>query len=1434
MTVDAGRHLAADRLSDWRNAAVIGRLPAPSRSDRWQPLRAGLVNLWEYDTAEVWYADGRLQLQGANESGKSTLMTLTTLILLAGDISSYNIDTLGESGKRFRYYVEPTSHPLDRRETNDQKSRGWAWAEYGRLTGHGPEFFTTLLFAESRRADRQLKLQWCTLHGDRRVRDGLSLTTAGMVAEPGGLREVRGMSLHRSGTAYREEIARTLFAADASWLDQVIRILRVVRTPKIGDRLNLQFLTEAFRAALPPLAEDEIHQLADGWEQLERMRTERDTTEQALAAVSEFTRQRWQPWVDAVIRAAADPVIAATTALDRVTRDERGAKQTVDALSTQVTGLEDDIAAKSQQHDHAAAEREALRHRRDFKDAAAAVADAAQLAEAARRLTELAHRTEARAKGAEAAIAPAEERLASATRRLAGTEAEVDGAASQVALFAEPSGLVEPTARFLPARDTERLRHAAGRREEEARKMIALLGDQATKSAQLDTAVARETAAADEANQARTEAETAGQALESAIEAVGELVTEWVGHLDERIRPRPAMVESWLRDVASLANSEVPTPVLVTAIDRDHIGPSRRPLDVRKAELGRQLETNGEDRATAEAALAAVEAETDPHPSPPALWARRPRPDGITELGAPLWRLVEVADGVASTQVAMVEAVLEAAGLLQAWVTPDGAYTFDRDGHETVWTVGPAAHAEAEGTLGAILRPADDSGDLSPVVDRLLRSVAYGPSVSAASLAIGADGRWRHGELRGSAAASQDGPRLLGAAARAADRSRRINELTARLNDLASARDKLRGLLDDVESTLAALNDAAERRPSDTLVVSAVLTLRQKHGWAIELAESAGTAAEDVRDKRAVLDQAAAASAIHAEAHGLPRAPTQVESVVTAIHEYRGAVRDLVSAMAHLPALHEAVSDAADVLEQARKTYDEAAADAAKDRTDAEQACTKAGAAQAALSREGQDLLHRFALLGKQVSEYDQKLSQLRGSLTTLVTERIKAQGKLEQVEQRREDAESLRQGAVDSWYECVDHGLPRLREVPDPSARHVTAALESARAARALITPRDWPDEPVAAGHRVQNRWSQMVDAAVLLRSRLEPLGGRTVRTVPVGEGEETFPGAVEVVVDGTGAAQPPPTALATLSTLLARLQTDYDEELTKTINHLLGSTFIEHLRDRLVEAERLRVEINAKLAQNPTSTSGLTLRMIRFPVSEERAANDVLAALERGFTLLPEATQVQVRQFLTARVSDAQEAALAAGDPDWRSRLAEILDYRRWFELRMEYRAPSGDGVRDSWRRLDRDDHSLLSGGAKVVTLLQPFVAALHAMYDQSGAGPRMMWLDEAFNGVDPDNRATMLRLLTSCDLDWLVAGPGPIANAATVPMAAMYEVRRAPRPFPGVSLELAVWSGNELTHVATPDPADLPDLARVAEANDDAAENDLFSLPDSAGSQ
>ena len=112
-----------DALKAWRDAAIAGGLPTPHRT-RWQALRAGVVNLWEFEAAEYWYADGWAQLTGSNETGKSSLMALTTLIPWLADTSTSSIDTLGRSGKEFRYYVEPSGKEGDRRRGHRDSRRG--------------------------------------------------------------------------------------------------------------------------------------------------------------------------------------------------------------------------------------------------------------------------------------------------------------------------------------------------------------------------------------------------------------------------------------------------------------------------------------------------------------------------------------------------------------------------------------------------------------------------------------------------------------------------------------------------------------------------------------------------------------------------------------------------------------------------------------------------------------------------------------------------------------------------------------------------------------------------------------------------------------------------------------------------------------------------------------------------------------------------------------------------------------------------------------------------------------------------------------------------------------------------------------------------------------------------------------------------------------
>ena len=87
--------------------------------------------------------------------------------------------------------------------------------------------------------------------------------------------------------------------------------------------------------------------------------------------------------------------------------------------------------------------------------------------------------------------------------------------------------------------------------------------------------------------------------------------------------------------------------------------------------------------------------------------------------------------------------------------------------------------------------------------------------------------------------------------------------------------------------------------------------------------------------------------------------------------------------------------------------------------------------------------------------------------------------------------------------------GFP-TRGILDPTARHVTAALESARVARSEISIRDWPDSDHQDQflQKVQARWMAMVNEGSALRSKLEPLGGRSVRFISPGDGREDFPG--------------------------------------------------------------------------------------------------------------------------------------------------------------------------------------------------------------------------------------------------------------------------------------------------------------------------------------
>ena len=107
-------------------------LPAPC-SERWKPLRAGLVDMFYYDAEEFWFHDGRLLLRGNNGTGKSKVLALTLPFLLDGELAPHRVEPDGDRQKRMEWnLLLGGKHPSPER-------LGYTWLEFGRRAADGTD-----------------------------------------------------------------------------------------------------------------------------------------------------------------------------------------------------------------------------------------------------------------------------------------------------------------------------------------------------------------------------------------------------------------------------------------------------------------------------------------------------------------------------------------------------------------------------------------------------------------------------------------------------------------------------------------------------------------------------------------------------------------------------------------------------------------------------------------------------------------------------------------------------------------------------------------------------------------------------------------------------------------------------------------------------------------------------------------------------------------------------------------------------------------------------------------------------------------------------------------------------------------------------------------------------------------------------------------------
>ncbi|BBF92159.1 hypothetical protein BLTE_08440 [Blastochloris tepida] len=831
----------------------------------------------------------------------------------------------------------------------------------------------------------------------------------------------------------------------------------------------------------------------------------------------------------------------------------------------------------------------------------------------------------------------------------------------------------------------------------------------------------------------------------------------------------------------------------VTVMDRDN--PARRLLQAaqqraadRFAERAAALDVR---RRTLEVEADALEDErrrlkagTDPPPPP---YTRDPDARSV-RAGAPLWQLVDFRERATEAQRAGLEAALEASGLLDAWVSPEGRVETGDGGrllHDTQLVTRPRHPS----SLADWLVPAGppESGVPADIVAGILSGIACtDDDVIEAEAWVAPDGRFRLGTLAG--AWTKPAAIHVGHMARAAARARRLAGIAARLTEIAGEHAALQALAAELAADRARADDEWRRSPTEdalrTAHLAAAAAAREVHLARVRLAES--------EDRRGAAEQALKAArerlATDAADMRLPDSAEALMDVEAALDRYRDTLGQLAQAG------HE-VRLAAPELQRSRLREDEARADLEMNeerlgiaRTESEEASARFETLRNAIGAKVDDLMRQMAKATEAAKTSESALDDARTAQNTAREARAVAG------EQARSATEALQQKsearglAVVRWQQFAGTGLlaaaiPDL-DLPDIGVPWTIdpALTLSRRAKQALSDLKDDDD----AWSRVQK---QLNEEFADLQRALGALGHQAVADV----GDWGL--VVHIVYQNR--PERPDRLSARLADEIAQrgeLLTAKEREVLE--NHLQAeiATGIQRL---MQSAEAQRDAINGELYKRPTST-GVRFRLIWQTLDEEDGAPIGLDAarkrlLNTSADLWSAEDRAVVGAMLQRCIVAERERADSVGGGSLLDQLSAALDYRRWHRFRIE-RWQDGQ-----WRKLSGP----ASSGERALGLTVPLFAAVSSFYGQgaSAQAPRLILLDEAFAGIDDAARAHCMGLIHEFDLDFVLTSEREWACYAELPGVAICQLQRR-EGIDAVFVSRWTWDGRARSREADPD--------------------------------
>jgi uncharacterized protein (TIGR02680 family) len=1290
-------------------------LPAPS-SERWKPLRAGLVDMFYYDAEEFWFHDGRLLLRGNNGTGKSKVLALTLPFLLDGELAPHRVEPDGDRQKKMEWnLLLGGKHPHPER-------LGYTWLEFGRRAADGSAEFRTIGCGLKAVTGRGIARHWFFVT-TQRVGDDLELLPASRIPlsreklreEIGG----QGMVYDRAAD-YRRAVDEALFGLGEHRYEALINLLIQLRQPQLSKKPDEKLLSRALTEALPPLSPGLVTTVAEAFRGLDEERDALRALEEARGAANDFLRHYSRYAMIAAKRKAAGPR-QAQSRYEQLGRDLAAAEEAFSAADSQLQDAQRELGELERERTQLEARREVLQKDPAMRDAERLEQmrkEAERQDETARIREQDRDRLSREADKRAVKTADAARRSEAAASKLEAAHRQAEESAAAALCVEGHRAATEAWECDLP-RARRQGQAVADRQAQAVDRLEHLLADVAGRQAALGAARAeadRLTAEIQEVTARITGAE------ETAAARAAELADAYRAYLADLAELRVASADDVIAALQSWAATGDGANPAVAVID-DAARAAGPELGRLEEGLSARKDAHNERASELEREISRLRA--GGHDAPPVPHTREP---GVRDNrpGAPLWKVADFSLDLPEEERAGIEAALEAAGILDAWVTPDGDLV---DGDVTLVSgltrvPGPS--------LASALIPAVNSGD--PQAASLPNGAVHA-ALSAIGLGTGAgvtwvatDGQWANGVLAGAWRKNAAG--YIGEGAREAARRARIARLT---DELAQVRAAIAGL----DAELAELSRRKDRLAAEHRAVPQDTAVRDTHTVAAaqrqrrrELRKQHDVAVAVCGRRQEEMDAARARADEFALDVGLPAGPGELAAVKAAVSAYRVAIAGLWPAAEAFQVARRAVGEADEELAETRERLEETTERAASARD------------SATAARAIYEALHETA--GAAVEELYRQLDEVRRNLDRrnaaenaarhrerqAIEDRGKAEGKRDTLRTEIEEAARTRDAAVAEFQSFAVTGLLRVAlpslEVPDVTQPWAaTPAVLLARAVNAGLESVDDADGP---WDRIQKRVTEehklLADAMV----RHGHSAGLTLHDGII---------VVDVVFQGRshdipGLAE----ALREEAEQRATLLSAREREILE--NHLLNE--VAGTLHELISAAEAEVRaMNDELQSRPTST-GMKLRLIW---RQARDAPDGLDQVRHRFRQTIDAwsadDRAAVGSFLQQRIATEHASNPAAG---WAEALSTALDYRRWHEFVIQ-RYQDGQ-----WRPATGP----ASGGERALVASVPLFAAASAHYKSASNpnAPRLIALDEAFAGVDDDSRAKCLGLLATFDMD------------------------------------------------------------------------------------